>query len=132
MSAKEVVIEMLDGRNHEHFYCYNEPQVVIVGRDPDCDIQLPPDEDHRDISRHHCMLAIEPPSVSVLDLGSTNGTYLNGQKVVRQKSSRRTEGTPPRRAELHTGDIVRLGNSVLILCKEELPHDGNVYPVQQV
>jgi eukaryotic-like serine/threonine-protein kinase len=131
MSTNEVVIEMFDGRNHERHFHYNEPQVVIIGRGYDCDIQLPPDEDHRDISRHHCMLAIDPPAVSVLDLGSTNGTYINGQKIGRRKTSRRqNEPTPPASSELHTGDIVRLANSVLLLCKDKT-EENPTYTAQQ-
>ena len=35
----------------------------IVGRASNCYLQLPSDEEHRTISRHHCLLDIDPPEV---------------------------------------------------------------------
>src|SRR5438445_7364789 len=54
---------------------------LLVGRAPDCDIQLPADRVHGEVSRHHCLFEIEPPCVGVIDLGSLNGTYVNGKRV---------------------------------------------------
>jgi pSer/pThr/pTyr-binding forkhead associated (FHA) protein len=33
------------------------------------------------VSRHHCRLDIDPPHISVRDLGSRNGTYINGRLI---------------------------------------------------
>src|SRR2546429_4580252 len=49
--------------------------------------------------RHHCLLEIAPPRCFLRDLGSTNGTYVNGQKVSE--------------AFLHSGDRIQGGQSVL-------------------
>ncbi len=48
-----------------------------VGRDPSCDVFIPDDR----VSRHHAMLRSEAGSVFVVDLGSSNGTRVDGRPV---------------------------------------------------
>lgn len=55
-----------------------EHAVVVVGRHPDCDAQL---RSHR-VSRWHCILSREGGEVIVRDLGSRNGTWINGRRVM--------------------------------------------------
>ena len=52
---------------------------TTVGRHPDSDIFL----DDITVSRHHCRFRSEGVLFSVEDSGSTNGTYVNGQRVDR-------------------------------------------------
>jgi pSer/pThr/pTyr-binding forkhead associated (FHA) protein len=33
------------------------------------------------VCRHHCLLDVGPPRISVLDLGSRNGTYIYGLRI---------------------------------------------------
>jgi pSer/pThr/pTyr-binding forkhead associated (FHA) protein len=49
-----------------------------IGRDPSC--QLRPKS--ANISRRHCMLMIDNERIFVRDFGSTNGTLVNGQRVI--------------------------------------------------
>ncbi len=49
----------------------------LVGREQDC--QLRPSSES--VSRHHCVFTLDDFSVRVRDLGSTNGTFVNGQRV---------------------------------------------------
>jgi pSer/pThr/pTyr-binding forkhead associated (FHA) protein len=51
--------------------------VFRIGRDPDC--QLRPSSD--EISRHHAEIAIAGTTVTLKDMGSRNGTFLNGKAV---------------------------------------------------
>lgn len=53
--------------------------VMIVGRKDDCDLHI----DHKSISKQHCVLAVSDGLVFVRDLGSTNGTRVNGQRIRR-------------------------------------------------
>jgi hypothetical protein len=73
----------------------------LVGRGEECGIRL--DRGERRVSRHHCVLDVNPPHVTVRDLGSRNGTYVNGS-VLRGPDTER---------ELADGDEVRLGGAVL-------------------
>ncbi len=52
-------------------------EAVTVGRRKDNDIRL----DDNTVSGHHAQFSITGDKVYVEDLGSTNGTYVNGQRV---------------------------------------------------
>lgn len=68
-----------------------------IGRGREADIRL---EDH-DVSRRHARLRIDTwGQLELLDLGSTNGTFINGERIT-------TEG-------LRMGDRIRLGPIVLL------------------
>ena len=51
--------------------------LVLVGRHPQCDARLESDW----VSVRHCMLTEDAGDIVVRDLGSTNGTWINGQRV---------------------------------------------------
>jgi pSer/pThr/pTyr-binding forkhead associated (FHA) protein len=50
---------------------------VVIGRAAECDISVPADE----ISRRHALIKPTLDGLSVEDLGSSNGTYINGKRV---------------------------------------------------
>jgi pSer/pThr/pTyr-binding forkhead associated (FHA) protein len=52
---------------------------MTLGRGSACDIRLCGESRDLNISRRHCQLTFDPPKVCVDDLGSANGTYVNGQ-----------------------------------------------------
>jgi len=90
----------------------------LIGRAEDCDIQLPTDFVHADISRHHCVLEVEPPHVRVRDLGSLNGTFVNGELIasVRRVNAAHVEAPPVcAERELEDGDQIRVGTVLLNL-----------------
>jgi pSer/pThr/pTyr-binding forkhead associated (FHA) protein len=94
-------------------YSFSKPSVCTVGRARDCTISLPLDVEHLDISRHHCLLEVAPPSVRVRDLGSLNGTFVNGRKIG-QRAGRETPAdltrTSSQTVELMAGDEIQLGD----------------------
>jgi pSer/pThr/pTyr-binding forkhead associated (FHA) protein len=51
------------------------PVPVMLGRDPSCEVRL----DSPMVSRHHCRAAESAGVILVRDLGSTNGTRVNGR-----------------------------------------------------
>ena len=51
--------------------------LVVVGRHPDCDARL----DSPRVSRWHCCLTEVDGEVWVRDLGSTNGTWIDGRRA---------------------------------------------------
>jgi pSer/pThr/pTyr-binding forkhead associated (FHA) protein len=53
--------------------------LTLLGRDEDCDIRLEP----KSISKLHCVIAKTDGLLLIRDLGSTNGTRVNGQRVRR-------------------------------------------------
>lgn len=54
------------------------PEGITVGRHPACDVQFPVAE----VSRQHCRVQLIGDAVVVSDLGSTNGTFIAGQRAV--------------------------------------------------
>lgn len=72
------------------------PGEILIGRGPECHVQ--PDSDI--VSRQHCLLRIGPNDVLLRDLGSTNGTLVNGTRVVEER-------------RLLPGDNLQLGPVVL-------------------
>jgi predicted component of type VI protein secretion system len=55
-----------------------EGQTLTIGRNPDCNIIL----DDRQVSRVHARIAWRGDHYEVEDLGSKNGTHLNGRDIV--------------------------------------------------
>ncbi len=55
--------------------------VLLIGRNPDCDVIL---KESRKVSRTHCLIACVENTIVVRDLGSTNGVWLNSQRVERE------------------------------------------------
>lgn len=53
--------------------------LTIVGRKEDCDVRL----DHKSVSKMHCVIVKTDGMLFLRDLGSTNGTRVNGTRVRR-------------------------------------------------
>ena len=54
-----------------------EREVTIIGRNPECDVVLQP----KSVSRKHAAIVRQHSGFLIKDIGSTRGTYVNGQKV---------------------------------------------------
>jgi hypothetical protein len=103
------------GRAERAEYVFDERSTCLIGRGEDCEPRLANDEDHKSVSRHHCLLDINPPDVRVRDLGSRNGTFVNGVNIGRREAHHTPEqgralSFPER--DLVDGDELRLGKSV--------------------
>jgi pSer/pThr/pTyr-binding forkhead associated (FHA) protein len=53
-------------------------KAAILGRRPDCDFCIP----LQVVSRRHCQISQESDSLKVRDLKSSNGTFVNGTKIL--------------------------------------------------
>jgi pSer/pThr/pTyr-binding forkhead associated (FHA) protein len=53
--------------------------LTLIGRRDECDVRL----DHKSVSKIHCVIVKTDGLLLVRDLGSTNGTRVNGQRVRR-------------------------------------------------
>ncbi|MCX7967322.1 MAG: serine/threonine-protein kinase [Armatimonadetes bacterium] len=72
----------------------HDGDVILVGRSPRCHLVIGGDEH---CSRAHLLVVVHPPSCTLRDLGSLNGTFVNGQRV--------------QVATLNHGDRIEIGNS---------------------
>src|SRR5208282_2646842 len=57
---------------------------TIIGRRHDCDLRIKSAE----VSRRHCLVSIHDGYVTVEDLDSVNGTFLNGKRVLAKQTVR--------------------------------------------
>ncbi|MBV9960357.1 MAG: protein kinase, partial [Acidobacteria bacterium] len=73
-----VTLRVLSGPHVGRTFTFEQHDTFLIGRSDTAHLYLP---DDRFFSRHHCLLEISPPRCFVRDLGSTNGTYVNGVKV---------------------------------------------------
>jgi pSer/pThr/pTyr-binding forkhead associated (FHA) protein len=84
--------------------------VTVMGRREDCDFRIP----LGDISRKHCRLIKEDEALKIEDLGSSNGTYVNGKRV--------------HDTELSPGDTVQIGPVVFVVQLDGQPADEELHP----
>jgi protein phosphatase len=92
----------------QHTYELVTP-VTLLGRGTDCDLRLV----DPGVSRHHAELRVESDQVVLVDLSSTNGTFVNGQ--------------PVRRVALSDGTQVSLGRTTLVFRQDRQDGQGSGY-----
>lgn len=117
MKHARITLTITQGIPAGEEYRFEKRTHFIVGRADDCDVQLPWDYAHSDVSRHHCRFDIDPAclSVRVRDLGSANGTYVNGLKIGQRPRYQHPEEADLSEYpswELQDGDEVRVGHTV--------------------
>ncbi len=87
----DVKLVVLGGKHPGQEIAVQGPE-FLVGRAPEC--KLRPNSDM--VSRRHCMITISEGRVAIRDLGSRNGTIVNGEKIAGER-------------ELHTSDKLKVG-----------------------
>jgi hypothetical protein len=129
-----VTLTATEGRLKGQQFVFDDRATAIVGRAEGCVPQLPNDADHQTISRHHCLLDVNPPDVRIRDFGSLNGTFVNGLKIGQRQAGQTPEeaarSTSPEH-DLRDGDEIRLGNTVLrvgVIVPAACPRCGTEVP----
>ena len=97
-----IVLKHLTGSraNTTEIYPTNRFQSLYLGRDPSCDVQFDAEKDDL-VSRSHAVVEWQdddPTELTLSDLLSSNGTYLNAERV---------HGAVP----LRSGDKIQLGST---------------------
>ncbi len=72
----EISLKVTTPKRGTKTYQVSNPE-VILGRSKECDMQIL----STDVSRRHCQFKINDTGVTVRDLGSANGTNINGQPI---------------------------------------------------
>ena len=73
-----VTLNVVAGPQTGRNFTFDQHDTFMIGRSEDSHFCLPHD---RFFSRHHCIVEIAPPQAFLRDLGSTNGTFVNGIRV---------------------------------------------------
>lgn len=91
---------------------------IVVGRSSELDMVLVEDM----VSRRHAKIVVNGEQISIQDLGSTNGTFVNGERI--------------KHAELNDGDRVLIGTSIIKLVSAETSDSAGAFapakPLQEV
>jgi predicted component of type VI protein secretion system len=82
--------------------------MTVIGRREDCDLRIPVG----DVSRKHCRLVRTDDGIRIEDLGSSNGTFVNGQRI--------------QESELNAGDQVGVGPVQFIVQINGVPEDDQI------
>jgi hypothetical protein len=93
--TRRLALRFISGKYQGSEVPIGDPQEIIVGRASDLDMVLVEDM----VSRRHARIACNAQQITIEDLGSTNGTFVNGEKI--------------KRALLKEGDRVLIGTSIL-------------------
>src|SRR5690606_31558467 len=96
-------LQVLLGRERGRVYALGG-RTYVLGRGSDCDLVLASDI----VSRRHATIAVTPTHLRVLDLGSSNGTFINGARIIGEGS-------------VAPNDILMVGDVALRLCQGEAP-----------
>jgi len=124
--ATAIKLTVLTGPHKDRRFCFCRPIRCQVGRALDCFVQLAGTERDQLISRHHCQLDVHPPVIQVEDLGSSNGTYINGKKVEpKPKGQPVPPSSEPAGLELTDGDLLTIGGTSFWVEIVDCPHVGN-------
>jgi pSer/pThr/pTyr-binding forkhead associated (FHA) protein len=103
VKKRSFVLRFISGKYQGGEFPVTEDKQVIVGRSSDLDMVLVEDM----VSRRHARIALQPDGLWIEDLGSTNGTFVNGEKI--------------KRAKLAEGDRVLIGTSILKVVASDAP-----------
>jgi pSer/pThr/pTyr-binding forkhead associated (FHA) protein len=91
------LIEQAANPEEVHEVVISQPE-FLIGRGAECDLRMRATS----ISRHHCLIRTTPEEALVIDLGSSNGTFLNEHQV-RSPTA------------LHSGDRLRIGDRTYLV-----------------
>jgi pSer/pThr/pTyr-binding forkhead associated (FHA) protein len=93
--AAQWALRFISGKYQGGEFPLRPNREIIIGRSSDLDMVLVEDM----VSRKHAKITTDDNVVTIQDLGSTNGTFVNGEKV--------------RKADLKDGDRILIGTSII-------------------
>ena len=97
----KVYLEAIGGPMDGQRYTFKKS--ITLGRDPNCDIPINLDNY---LSRRHASILVIPPECFLEDLGSSNGTFINDERLTK-------------RVLLQNGQKFRIGKTLMEIKWEE-------------
>ena len=92
-----IILTVVAGPHKGLEFSFDRHDTFLVGRSQHAHFQLPAKDKY--FSRIHFMMEVNPPQCRLIDMGSHNGTYVNGAQILT--------------ADLQDGDQIRAGHTVL-------------------
>ncbi|HUU02712.1 MAG TPA: FHA domain-containing protein [Myxococcota bacterium] len=109
---KSFALRFISGKYQGGMFPLRPNREIVIGRSSDLDMVLVEDM----VSRKHAKITTGTSRVMIQDLGSTNGTFVNGEKV--------------KKARVKEGDRILIGTSILKLMAVE-PSAGKEKPYSE-
>lgn len=100
VQAKAFALKFISGKYQGGEFPLKPEKQIIIGRSSELDMVLVEDM----VSRKHAKIQFSDGKVTIEDLGSTNGTFVNGEKITQ--------------ARLKEGDRILIGTSILKLVQQ--------------
>src|SRR5580658_2992101 len=104
--GRSYVLRFISGKYQGGEFPIVPDRQIVVGRSSELDMVLVEDM----VSRKHARITMQADQIWIEDLGSTNGTFVNGEKI--------------KRAHLKEGDRVLIGTSILKVIAGDAPREG--------
>ncbi len=101
-----ITLNVVEGPHQGLQFTFEKHDTFLVGRSKHAHFQLPAKDKY--FSRIHFMLEVNPPACRLIDMGSHNGTFVNGEKTLA--------------CDLADGDQVRAGHTLLMVKVHLTPH----------
>ena len=99
------VLAVMDGQDATAVHRLTQPETVI-GRTPEADFRV---EDEA-VSNRHCLIRVDGPVCTLVELGSRNGTWVNARPVKRERIER-----------LRHLDVIQLGDTRIMFLYARFP-----------
>jgi hypothetical protein len=132
MMTNKVTLTVVDG-SLEGMTCeLVGPQRCVIGRADDCTIHLTGSLEFCTVSRHHCVVEVRPDGAYLRDLGSYNGTRVNGVQVGWPRNRHLPAAVPEaaaREIALHDGDVFQVGDTSFGVTIAGPAEDGSPWEV---
>jgi pSer/pThr/pTyr-binding forkhead associated (FHA) protein len=103
--AKAFALRFISGKYQGGEFPLPAQGEIVIGRSSELDMVLVEDM----VSRRHSKITVTGDQIFIQDLGSTNGTFVNGEKV--------------KRAKLNEGDRILIGTSIIKLVATDTAGD---------
>lgn len=107
--GKAYALKFISGKYQGGEFPLKSDKEIVIGRSSELDMVLVEDM----VSRKHAKIVVQAGKVTIADLGSTNGTFVNGEKI--------------KQARLKEGDRLLIGTSILKLVAAE----GGAKPIDE-
>jgi hypothetical protein len=106
-NSRQFSLRFISGKYQGGEYPVAPGRELVIGRSSDIDVALIEDM----VSRRHARVFLQSDGLLIEDLGSTNGTFVNGEKI--------------QRARLKEGDKILIGTSIIRVATSS----GSTWPV---
>ena len=124
--AARVILTIREGMRAGERHEFGADGKYIIGRGEDCAVNLSGNPVFLSVSRRHCQVELDQSDPHVRDLGSRNGTFLNGMQIGRPERRHlpaEFADAPCPAHKLSDGDELQVGQTIfdVEVCDEK--HD---------